>query len=122
MDTMTEDTDTATENRVRTVETRDELDDVLATADRVLVMVRTTGCTICKSMEPILDIAAKATDATVIVFNPKADLDAVDAFDVRSVPTFLLFADGDLIDRRADGFVPAEDLIEFVENRPESGA
>lgn len=108
--------DTTTEHNVRTVETRAELDDVLATADRVLVMVRTAGCAICKSMEPILDIAAKATDATVVVFNPKADLDVVDAFDVRSVPTFLLFADGELLDRRADGFVPAEDLIEFVEN------
>ncbi len=122
MDTTTEDMDTTTEHGVRTVETRDELDDVLATADRVLVMVRTTGCTICKSMEPILDIAAKATDATVVVFNPKRDLDAVDAFDVRSVPTFLLFADGALIGRRADGFVPAEELIEFVESGSESDA
>lgn len=112
--------DTTTEHSVRTVETRDELDDVLATADHVLVMVRTSGCTICKSMEPILDIAAKATDATVVVFNPKTDIDAVEAFDVRSVPTFLLFADGDLIHRRADGFVPAEDLIEFVETGLES--
>ncbi|MDS0220013.1 thioredoxin family protein [Haloarcula sp. S1AR25-5A] len=111
--------DTTTENRVRTVETRAELDDVLATADRVLVMVRTTGCTICKSMEPILDIAAKATDAAVVVFNPKTDLDAVEAFDVRSVPTFLLFSDGQVRDRRADGFVPAEELIEFVEDQPE---
>jgi thiol-disulfide isomerase/thioredoxin len=108
---------TTTESSVRTVETRSELNDVLATADRVLVMVRTTGCTICKSMEPILGIAAKATDATVVVFNPKRDLDAVDAFDVRSVPTFLLFTDGELLDRRADGFVPAEELIEFVENQ-----
>ncbi|GCF13924.1 hypothetical protein Harman_18590 [Haloarcula mannanilytica] len=107
---------TTTENSVRTVETRAELDDVLARADRVLVMVRTTGCTICKSMEPILDIAAKATDAAVVVFNPKTDLDAVEAFEVRSVPTFLLFADGELLDRRADGFVPAEELIQFVED------
>ncbi|MEF8973414.1 MAG: thioredoxin, partial [Haloarcula sp.] len=36
--------DTTTEHNVRTVETRNELDDVLATADRVLVMVRTAGC------------------------------------------------------------------------------
>ena len=108
--------DTTTEHSVRTLETREELDDVVATADRALVMVRTTGCTICKSMEPILDIAAKATDAAVVVFNPKGDLDAVDAFDVRSVPTLLLFADGTLVDRRADGFVPAEDLIQFVED------
>lgn len=98
-----------------TIATRNELDDVLASRDRVLVMIRTVGCTICESMAPILDIAAKATDATVVAFNPKADTDAVEAFEVRSVPTFLLFADGELIDRRADGFVPAEDLVDFVE-------
>ena len=56
-----------------------------------------------------------ATDARVVVFNPRQDLDAVAAFDVRSVPTFLLFVDGDLIARRADGFVPTADLVAFVE-------
>ncbi|MFC6975376.1 thioredoxin family protein [Halomicroarcula sp. GCM10025709] len=106
---------TPTHDRPTTVHTRDELDDSLASAERVLVMVRTEGCTICQSMEPILDNVARATDARVVVFNPKADLDAVAAFDVRSVPTFLLFVDGELVDRRADGFVPTADLVAFVE-------
>lgn len=106
----------ATDARPRTVETRAELDDVLAAEDRVLVMIRTAGCAVCQSMEPILDIAARATDAAVVVFNPKDDLDAVADFEVRSVPTFLLFEDGDLVARRADGFVPAEDLVAFTEN------
>jgi thiol-disulfide isomerase/thioredoxin len=87
----------------------------LASEARVLVMVRTEGCTICQSMEPILDNVARATDARVVVFNPRGDLDAVAAFDVRSVPTFLLFVDGDLVDRRADGFVPTADLVAFVD-------
>ncbi|WP_254273319.1 thioredoxin family protein [Haloarcula marina] len=106
---------TSNYERPVTVRTRAELDDVLADADRVLVMVRTEGCAICQSMEPILDGVARSTDAAVVVFNPKADLDAVAAFDVRSVPTFLLFEDGELVDRRADGFVPTADLTAFVE-------
>ncbi|MFC7027327.1 thioredoxin family protein [Halomicroarcula sp. GCM10025710] len=80
-------------------------------------MVRTAGCAICKSMDPIIDNVARATDVAVVDFNPKADLDAVAEFDVRSVPTFLLFDDGDLIDRMADGFVPTEDLVAFVERQ-----
>jgi len=102
-------------DRPTTIATRGELDDMRTENDRVLVMVRTTGCTICQSMEPILDNVARATDAAVAVFNPRSDLDAVDAFDVRSVPTFLLFVDGELVDRRADGFVPSTELVSFVE-------
>lgn len=100
---------------VHTVRTREELDDHLAESDRALVMVRTAGCTICKSMAPIIDNVARATGATVLEFNPQADLDAVAEFDVRSVPTFLLFADGELVDRRADGFVPTAALVDFVD-------
>ncbi|MFC7249485.1 thioredoxin family protein [Halomicroarcula sp. GCM10025324] len=102
-------------NRPVTIESRAELDELLASNPRVLVMVRTAGCAICKSMDPIIDNVARATDVAVVDFNPKADLDAVAEFDVRSVPTFLLFDDGDLIDRMADGFVPTEDLVAFVE-------
>lgn len=102
-------------NRPVTVESRTELDEILAARERVLVMVRTAGCAICKSMDPIIDNVARATDVAVVDFNPKADLDAVAEFDVRSVPTFLLFEDGALVDRIADGFVPTEDLVAFVE-------
>ena len=102
-------------NRAVTIETRTELDDILAARERVLVMVRTAGCTICKSMDPIIDNVARATDVAVVDFNPKADLDAVAEFNVRSVPTFLLFEDGAVVDRIADGFVPTADLVDFVE-------
>jgi len=99
---------------VENINTRDELDALLADRERVLVMVRTAGCAVCKSMSPILDGVARASDATVVEFNPRDDLDAVADFDVRSVPTFLLFADGDLVARRADGFVPTDELAAFA--------
>ena len=104
-----------TTDGVLAVDTRAQLDTLLADHDRVLVMVRTAGCTICKTMEPILDGVARTTDATVVEFNPREDLDAVADFDVRSVPTFLLFVDGELVARRPDGFVPTADLVAFVE-------
>ncbi|WP_277539967.1 thioredoxin family protein [Haloarcula laminariae] len=97
------------------IDSREQLDALLVDHERVLVMVRTAGCTICKSMAPILDGVARSTDATVVEFNPREDLDAVADFAVRSVPTFLLFVDGDLVDRRADGFVPTDDLAAFAD-------
>lgn len=98
------------------IDSRDQLDALLTDHDSVLVMVRTAGCAVCKSMSPILDNVARATGVTVAEFNPREDLDSVADFDVRSVPTFLLFADGDEIDRLADGFVPTADLVEFAES------
>ena len=41
------------------VERRTELDELLADRERVLVMVRTAGCAVCKSMSPILDNVAR---------------------------------------------------------------
>jgi len=105
----------ATSDQVVTVQGREQLDALLADYDRVLVMVRTAGCTICQSMAPILDTVARATDAAVVEFNPREDLDAVADLGVRSVPTFLLFVDGDEVDRRADGFVPTAELVAFVD-------
>jgi len=99
---------------VETVTTRKQLDDLLADHERVLVMVRTAGCAVCKSMSPILDGIARSTEATVVEFNPREDLDAVADFTVRSVPTFLLFVNGELVDRRADGFVPSDELAAFT--------
>ena len=99
---------------VENVDTREGLDALLAEHERVLVMVRTAGCAVCKSMSPILDGVARSTDATVVEFNPREDLDAVADFAVRSVPTFLLFVDGELVDRRADGFVPTDELAAFA--------
>jgi len=104
----------ATPDTPVSVDSRDQLDALLADHDAVLVMVRTAGCAVCKSMSPILDNVARATEVTVAEFNPREDLDSVADFDVRSVPTFLLFADGELVDRRADGFVPTADLVDFV--------
>jgi thiol-disulfide isomerase/thioredoxin len=103
------------ENGVVTVTTGEELETLLDGCDRALVMVRTAGCAVCKSMAPILDNVTRAADATVVEFNPRDDLDAVAEFDVRSVPTFLLFEDGELVEQRADGFVPTTELVAFVE-------
>ncbi len=91
-----------------------DLERFLADHDRALVMLYTEGCSICASMEPVLSLVARSVDAGVATLNPRDDPPLVERFDVRSVPTLVLFADGEEIDRLAEGFAPAEDLVAFV--------
>ena len=91
-----------------------DLPDLIDSHDRVLVEFYTANCGICNGMEPIVGLVARETDAAVVTVNPGFDLDAVKAYDVQSVPTFVLFEDGEEVDRLADGFVEAERLATFV--------
>ena len=93
----------------------DELDAFVAAHDRVLVDFYTKGCAVCASIEPVVGIVARVTDAAVAMVNPGDDLSLVETYAVRSVPTLLLFEDGEVVDRRDDGFQDTESLVEFVE-------
>lgn len=93
----------------------DALDAFVAAYDRVLVEFYTDGCGICSSMEPILGAITSRTDAVVATINPRDDPPLIDEYEITGVPTFVLFVDGAPTDRRADGFVPADDLTAFVE-------
>ena len=96
------------------VDPGEELRDLIDSHDRVLVEFYTANCGICGSMEPIVGLVARETDAAVVTVNPGFDLDAVEAYDVQSVPTFVLFEEGEEVDRLADGFVAAERLAAFA--------
>jgi thiol-disulfide isomerase/thioredoxin len=96
------------------LDSKTELDDFVASHDRVLVEFYTDGCGICQSMEPVLSGVARSADVAVVTMNPRNDPPLVEEYDVRSVPKLLYFEDGDLVDIREDGFVPADDLVAFV--------
>ncbi len=91
------------------------VDDLIASHDVVLLELYTDGCSICASMEPILTNVARATDAVVATVNPRNDPPLVDRFAVQSVPKFVLFVDGEQIAERAEGFIPNDDLVSWVE-------
>ena len=96
-----------------------ELDAFVAAHDLALVDLYTEGCTLCAAIEPVMGNVASATDAAVATLNPRDDPVLVERYDVRSVPTLLLFADGELVDRLAEGFRGTRAVVEFVENRGE---
>lgn len=93
----------------------DELDAFVADNDLALVEFYTEGCAMCAAMEPVLGTVGKATDVAVGLVNPRDDAPLVEAYDVRSVPLLLLFREGELVARKAEGFQGAADVIAFLE-------
>ncbi|MEF8821056.1 MAG: thioredoxin family protein, partial [Halovenus sp.] len=81
----------------------------------VLVEFYTNGCGICQSMEPVLGVLAQSTDATVATVNPRDDPVLLDRFQVQSVPLLVLFVDGEPVARRAEGFVGADELRDWID-------
>jgi thioredoxin-like negative regulator of GroEL len=116
---MTETADTAadTQATTRPTDLSDEaaLDDFISAHDVALVEFYTEGCGICASMEPIVGNVARQLDIGVALVNPRDDPPLVDRFEVRSVPLFVLFVDGDLVARHAEGFVSGDDLTAWID-------
>ena len=96
------------------VESDEALRDLLAAEPVVLLEVSTPGCGICASMEPVLGNVARGTDATVAL------VDATDApsftgdRDVVRAPTLFVFVDGEAVARRDEGFVGADELLDWL--------
>jgi len=98
----------------------DDLAAFVAEHELALVDFYTKGCTLCQAIEPVVGNVARATDAAVGLLNPRDDLDLIETYDVRSVPTLLLFVDGEPVDRLAEGFQETEAVVDFVERRGDS--
>ncbi|MFB6102521.1 MAG: thioredoxin family protein [Haloplanus sp.] len=94
------------------VETADALDAVVDENDRVLVEFYTEGCGACAAMEPVLSVVGKQTGVQVVLVNPRDDPTLIDAYDIRSVPTLVLFEEGAPVARLEDGFVGADRVID----------
>ena len=90
-------------------------DDLRESTDRLLVEFYTNGCSMCAAMEPVLGNVARATDVTVAMVNAGYAFDLAERYSVSSVPTLLLFEDGELVGRLADGFQGADAVLSFVE-------
>ena len=70
-------------------------------------------------MKPVLANVARDLGVDAALINPRDDPPLVERFDVRSVPLFVLFVDGDPVARRAEGFVPGDEPAAWVREHVE---
>ena len=73
-------------------------------------------CGQCKMMMPVLEKYSAEEDAvTVVKINVDEEADIAAQYGIRSIPTFILFEDGEAV-KRQTGAMSVEQLKEFSKN------
>ena len=91
----------------------DRLDAALAAPGLLLLDVYTPSCVICRRLEPMVAAATSGGAVRAHKLDAEQQVDFAVKYDIRGVPTLLLFRDGQLIDRRS-GFSTASALREWI--------
>jgi len=92
-----------------------EVEAALTAPGVVVLDIYTQACVICRRVEPMVAAVADGSGGAVRAHKVDAErlVDFAARYDVRGVPTLLLFRNGRLIDRRS-GFVTASALREWI--------
>ena len=92
------------------------LTDARADHETLLVQFQTNGCSICHSMEPVVGNVAREVGVPAVFVNPRDPPGLVEEYQITSVPTLVVFRNGEPVARLADGFVSGERLTTFLED------
>ena len=79
----------------------------------VLVDMFATWCGPCKSLAPIIDSVAEELNLNVIKVDVDEHEDLASEYGVMSIPTLLLFKDGELV-KKNTGFINKNELKEWL--------
>ncbi|MFQ5914552.1 MAG: thioredoxin family protein [Nitrospinota bacterium] len=84
---------------VRTIATSEFDRDVLNANSPVLVDFCTDWCGSCRAMDPVVEALSKKADGRfqVVKVNVEKDRDLAIRYEIRSVPTFLIFKNGEIV-------------------------
>lgn len=84
--------------------------------DTVLVDFYATWCGPCKMMAPVLDELANSRSVKVVKVDIDESEDLVKKYGIMSVPTLILFKNGNMVDKRS-GYMPYPTLSEWINEK-----
>jgi len=93
----------------------DEFESVINSSKLVLVDFFATWCPPCKMLGPVLEevIQEVGEDTDIVKVNVDENEKLSQKFNIMSVPTLILFKDGEMADKTI-GFQPKEQLLDFI--------
>jgi len=95
------------------LDSEERFEEIIDTYDVVLVDFYADWCGPCKMMEPTIESIATGTAAAVLKVNVDHFQGLASRFGVRGIPTVLLFADGEQVER-AVGVQSEDDLSSMI--------
>ena len=91
--------------------TNKEFNEIISSENITLIDFYADWCGPCKALSPIIDeIADEATNVTVGKVNVDTERDLALKYNVRSIPTMVIFKGGKEIERMV-GFLPKEEIL-----------
>ncbi|WP_222913129.1 thioredoxin [Natrinema sp. SYSU A 869] len=100
------------------IESENHLEDVVDDHGVVLVDFHADWCGPCQMLEPVLEGLADETEAVIAKVDVDEHQQLAGAYGVRSVPTLVLFADGEQVEQHT-GVLPADRLRSLIEGYTE---
>ncbi|AFZ74403.1 thioredoxin family protein [Natronobacterium gregoryi] len=94
----------------------DALERFVTDHEVALVELYTSGCPKCQAMEPVLGNVGRSTTIPVGLAKLGDDPVLLERFDVQSVPTLVLFREGEQVARVSEGFLGGDEVVDFVED------
>lgn len=97
--------------------------EVLAAEQPVLVDFWAPWCAPCRALGPVVEQVAQSFDGRVKVVKLNVDEHRAlaERYDVRSIPTLVLFREGRIAERRV-GALPKGELVQFLETHAAAAA
>jgi thioredoxin 1 len=101
---------------VRVLNSQNWDEEVLGSKEPVLVDFWATWCPPCKLIAPTIDALATEYKGRIKVgkLDVDADGDVAGRYGIRSIPTLLVFRDGEVVDQRV-GALPQAELAQLLE-------